>query len=131
MTDTGRAQKDYNVVLVVLEGVGWQYVGAMGGQKGLTPNLDALAADGILMDHCFAIGSRTNRRFAGIVCGYPDLPGKSITTRIESEGNFLTLGSLLRRRDYETMFIYAGQPMDDHRQSFLGQYLLFHCHNFY
>ena len=120
ITHTGREQKDYNVVLVIMESLSWHYISEMGGEKNLTPNLDAIIADGVLMDRCFAVGGRTTRGFSGIVSGYPDLPGKSVTTRIESEGNFLTLGTVLRRRDYETMFIYAGQPYDDHHQSFLG-----------
>jgi phosphoglycerol transferase MdoB-like AlkP superfamily enzyme len=120
ITRTDQKQRNYNVVLVVLESLSWHYIGAMDGQKNLTPNLDALITDGILMDRCFAVGGRTTRGFSGIVSGFPDLPGRSVTTRIESEGNFLTLGTVLHRRGYETMFIYAGQPYYDHRQSFLG-----------
>jgi phosphoglycerol transferase MdoB-like AlkP superfamily enzyme len=120
VTDTGRAQADYNVVLVVLESFSWHYVGAMGGDARLTPNLDALAEQGLFFDHCFAVGDRTTRGFAGIVGGFPDLPGRSVTTRYESTGNFLTLGQVLAQRGYETMFLYGGQPMYDHRQSFLG-----------
>ena len=119
ITDTGIPVNNYNVVLVVMESMGWQYIGAMGGEKELTPNLNRLAKEGFLFDHCFAVGPRTTRGFSGIVCGFPDLPGKSVTTRSKSEGNFLTLASILKKRNYETMFIYGGQPMYDHRQSFL------------
>jgi phosphoglycerol transferase MdoB-like AlkP superfamily enzyme len=119
ITEGARPQKDYNVVLVVLESLSWRYVGAFGGDPTLTPTLNALSRDGIVMDHCFAVGTRTTRGFAGIVSGHPDLPGESVTVRSEVEGNFLTLGHILRRRGYETMFIYAGQPLFDRRQAFL------------
>ena len=119
VTDTSRPQQDYNVVLVVLESINWPYVGAMGGDPTLMPELDALAEEGVLMDHCFSVGTRTRRGFSGIISGYPDLPGRSVTTRIETEGRFFTLGHCLERRGYKTMFIYAGQPMYDHRQAFL------------
>lgn len=119
VTDTAKPQGDYNVVLVVLESLSWHYVGPLGGDARLTPNFNKLCDEGILMTHCFSVGDRTTRGFAGIVCGHPDLPGRSITTRIETAGNFLTLGRLLQRRGYQTMFLYAGQPMYDHRQSFL------------
>jgi phosphoglycerol transferase MdoB-like AlkP superfamily enzyme len=72
------------------------------------------------MEECFAVGSRTTRGFGAIVSGYPDLPGKSVSTRPQAEGTFLTLGSVLKSRGYETMFIYGGQPSYDHRQAFLG-----------
>ena len=119
ITDTGKPRRDHNVVLVVLESLSWHYIGAMGGDARLTPNFNALCEDGVLMERCFAVGDRTTRGFAGIVSAHPDLPGRSVTTRIETTGNFFTFGSLLRDRGYLTMFIYAGQPMYDHRQSFL------------
>ena len=119
ITDTGKPQSDYNVVLVVLESLSWHYIGSLGGDARLTPNFNRMCDEGILMTRCFAVGDRTTRGFAGIVSSHPDLPGRSVTTRIEAAGNFLTLGRLLQRRGYQTMFVYAGQPMYDHRQSFL------------
>lgn len=120
ITDTGQPRQDYNVVLVVLESLSWHYIGAMGGAPSYTPNLDKLIPQGLFMDECFAVGNRTTRGFSAIVSGYPDLPGKSVSTRPQTEGRFLTLASVLKSRGYETMFIYGGQPSYDHRQAFLG-----------
>ena len=120
ITRTGQPRRDINVVLVILESLSWHYVGGLGGEKELTPNLDDLAEHAILMDHCFAVGGRTTRGLCGVVSGFPDLPGESVTTRSNSEGNFLTIGSILAERGYQTMFVYGGQPYYDHRQSFLG-----------
>jgi len=119
-TDTGKPRTDYNVVLIIMESLAWPYVGPMGGLSDLTPNLNDLIQQGIFMDHCFSVGHRTTYGFSGVVCGYPDLPGESITTREQSVGHFLTLGSVLNKRGYNTMFIYGGQPHYDHRQAFLG-----------
>jgi len=120
ITDPGQARNDYNVVLVVLESLSWHYIGAMGGVPSYTPNLDKLIPQGLFMEECFAVGNRTTRGFTGIVSSYPDLPGKSVSTRPQTEGTFLTLGSVLKSRGYETMFIYGGQPSYDHRQAFLA-----------
>lgn len=120
ITRTGRPRRDANVVLVVLESLSWHYIGALGGDARLTPNLNGLAEDGLLFTRCFANGGRTQRGFAGLLSGYPDLPEYSVTTRIESLGRFITLGSVLKRRGYETMFVYAGPGNRDHRQSFMG-----------
>lgn len=120
ITHTGRPQKNHNVVLVMLESLSWHYVGALGGDERLTPNLNRLAREGMLFEKCFAVGERTQRGFAGIVSGYPDLPEYSVTTRPETTGHFITLGSVLAKRGYETSFIYAGPGHRDHRQSFLG-----------
>ncbi len=120
ITNTGRPRNDYNVVLVVLESLSWHYIGAMGASPDYTPNFNKLISQGLFMDECFAVGNRTTRGFSAIVSGYPDLPGKSVSTRPQTEGTFLTLGSVLKSRGYETMFIYGGQPSYDHRQAFLG-----------
>jgi len=119
ITDTGKPRTDYNVVLVILESLSWHYIGIMGGNLRLTPNLDELAAHGVLMDRCFAVGSRTPFGFSGTICSFPDLAGQSVTKRSKAEGNFFTLGHVLRRRGYETMFIYGGDSLYDHRQAFL------------
>lgn len=118
-TVSPQPEQDYNVVLVVMESLGWSYIGEMGGDQRLTPNLDRLIREGVFMDQCYAVGRRTTAGFSGIVCGYPDLPGESVTTRPEAAGRFLTLGSVLAERDYQTMFIYGGDPIYDHRQAFL------------
>ena len=120
VTQTDKPRQNYNIVLVILESLSWHYISALGGKNGLMPNFDELAKHGILMDHCFSVGERTTRGLGGIVSGFPDVLGESITTRSTSIGSFLTLGSILARRDYQTMFVYGGQPYYDHRQSFLG-----------
>ncbi len=120
VTETGRERRDYNVVLVVMESMSWHYIGALGGEPDYTPNLNQLAAQGILMERCFSVGGRTTRGVCGIVSGFPDLPGDSVTTRQAGHSNFFTLANVLRERGYETMFIYGGQPYYDHRQAYLG-----------
>jgi phosphoglycerol transferase MdoB-like AlkP superfamily enzyme len=119
VTETGRPRSDHNVVLVIMESLSWHYVESLGGLEGLTPNLDALAADGVLMDRCFSVGTRTQRGIAGVLAGHPDLPGISVTTREEALGRLPTLAKTLSQRDYETLFVYGGQPDYDHMQAFL------------
>jgi len=129
MVHTGRPREDYNVVLVILESMSWHYIAALGGQPGLTPNLNALAERGVLFDRCFAVGARTSRGISGIVGGFPDLLGRSVTTRIESEGRFTTIAEILRRRGYETMFIQGGQPLYDHHKTFFKSNGVLHTYN--
>jgi len=118
--DSGRPRRDYNVVLIVMESMSWHYLGALGGDARLSPNFDRLAEQGILMERCFTVGGRTTRGMVGLVAGFPDLLGQSISTRETALGRVTTLASVLGDRGYETMFVYGGQPHYDHRQAFLG-----------
>ncbi len=120
VTDSGRPRRDLNVVVVVLESLNWPYVGHLGGQEGLTPNLDELAANGVYADAAYAVGRRTQRGFAGIFSSFPDVPAGSVTTRPQVAGTFLTLPRLLQRRGYQNLFIYGGPGHRDHRQMYLG-----------
>ena len=110
------------MIIVIMESLSWHYFSAMDGlkkNKNLTPNLDELAADGVMMDRCFAVGHRTRFALSGILCGFLDLPGESVVTCSETEGNFFTIGHVLEERGYETMFIYGGDPLFDHSRAFL------------
>ena len=119
ITNTGRPRVDYNVVIVLMESHSWHFIGEMGGDASLSPNLDALIREGVLADYCFAVGSRTPYGLCGTICGFPDLPGASVTTRNETEGRFLTLARILAERGYETLFLNGGPPTFDHMRSFL------------
>ncbi len=124
MTDTGRERKNYNVVLIILESTCRSYIEPVGEPVGkmqkLTPNLNRLASHSLFMNNCFSVGTRTTRSFSGLIAGFPDLHGPSITIREASVGNTLTIGTILKDRGYNTIFVYAGQPYYDHRQSFLA-----------
>ena len=119
-TDTGRKRKNYNVVIIVMESVCRSYIEPMSEMPRLTPHLNRLVSHGLLMNNCFSVGTRTTRAFSGLIAGFPDLIGPSITVREASVGKTLTIGSILKKRGYKTLFIYAGQPYYDHRQSFLA-----------
>lgn len=119
-TEPVRPARNLNVVLVVLEGMHWSYFGHLGGRPGLTPHLDAIAEAGVHAEYAFAVGGRTRRGFAGVVSSFPDLPVDSVTIRDDVAGTFLTLPDLLKQRGYQTLFLYGGPALRDHRQTFLG-----------
>ena len=44
-----------NIVLIMADDVGCEPIGAYGGERWKTPNIDALAAGGMRFDHCFSM----------------------------------------------------------------------------
>jgi phosphoglycerol transferase MdoB-like AlkP superfamily enzyme len=55
----GRGMKEpLNVVLVVMESFTGRLIGCLGGQPALSPELDKLATEGVLLERCYA-GERT------------------------------------------------------------------------
>ena len=117
-THTGRPRIDYNVVMIVMEGMAGEPVGALNLGPTQTPYFDALCEQGMFFERMYAVGNRTSRGMVGILCGHPDLGGRSLLKRVRSQGNCLTLPSMFRRRGYRTMFIYGGDPDFDNMKKF-------------
>ena len=44
-----------NIVLIMADDVGCEPIGAYGGERWETPNIDALAKDGMRFDYCFSM----------------------------------------------------------------------------
>jgi len=118
-TVTGKPQTDYNVVVVLMEGLAGKPVGILGHSPSHTPNLDALAREGLYCERMYAVGIRTRRTICNVLCGHPDFGEKSILVRARALGNFLALPQFFRDRGYKTAFIYGGKPAWDNMQAFL------------
>src|SRR3546814_9315884 len=59
-----------NIVMIVQESLGAQYVGNLGGAK-LTPCLDALAETSWNFTRAYATGTRSVRGLEAVVAGFP------------------------------------------------------------
>ena len=118
--DTGQPRTDYNVVIIVMEGMGGTMVGAMGNAPSQTPVLDDLCRNGLFFERMYGVAGRTSRAVVGILCGHPDLSGRSLMKRSRAQGNFLTLPGLFRDRGYRTVFIYGGNPDFDNMKGFFS-----------
>ena len=113
------ASKPLNVVLVTMESLGADYVESFGGRKGLTPNLDRLAMEGLRFTQVYATGTRTVRGLEALSLSLPPTPGHAVLTRKNNKG-FQTLGSVLKAEGYAPVFIYGGYSYFDNMMDFFG-----------
>jgi phosphoglycerol transferase MdoB-like AlkP superfamily enzyme len=110
-----------NLVIFLQESLGAQFVEAVGGEKGITPNLNKLAKEGIVFTNLYSNGTRSVRGIAGTVAGNFSVPGKGIVKRNKSQQDFFTLAKVLKPYGYQTSFIYGGESRFDNMKSwFLG-----------
>jgi phosphoglycerol transferase MdoB-like AlkP superfamily enzyme len=112
-------ERRYNVVQLTVESLSIHFLGAFTDPRGLSPNIDALAKDGKLFARCFATGTRTTRGMEALTLSIPPTPGRSIIHRESNDGLF-SLGSVLRDRGYETVFLYGGYSYFDNMQQFFS-----------
>ena len=104
--------KRLNVVLVSIESLGAEFLGAYGNPRGLTPNLDRLAGESLWFSSVYSTGNRTVRGLEALSLALPPTPGQSIVRRPKNE-NLFTLGSVLEGLGYATVFAYGGYSYFD------------------
>ncbi len=112
-------EKDYNVVLVVVESLSGKFLESLKGEKGLTPNLDSLAQNSMFFSNFYATGTRTVRGMEAITLSVPPTPGSAIVKRPDNH-NMYSSGFIFRNKGYETKFIYGGYGYFDNMNEFFS-----------
>ncbi len=116
-----KTKEPKNLVIFLQESLGAQFVEAVGGEAGITPNLNRLAKDGILFKELYSNGTRSVRGIAGMVAGNFSIPGKGVVKRNKSQNDYFTIAKLLKPYGYHTSFIYGGESRFDNMKGwFLG-----------
>lgn len=116
---SARNERRLNVVLVSVESLSAEFLGAFGNRQGLTPNLDRLAQEGMLFTRLYATGTRTVRGLEAISLSLPPTPGQSIVKRPGNE-HMYTLGSVFRGKGYDVRYVYGGYGYFDNMNAFFG-----------
>jgi phosphoglycerol transferase MdoB-like AlkP superfamily enzyme len=106
-----------NVVMIVEESLGAQYVGHLGG-AGLTPCLDELARTAWTFTRAYATGTRSVRGLEAVVAGFPPTISDAALRLSGAQSNFFTLAQLLKQQGYRSRFIYGGEAHFDNMKSF-------------
>ena len=67
-----------NVVLILLEGMVAQIFEELGGEKGVTPNLDRLMREGVNFTRAYAAADRSDKGMIAVMSGFPSQGPESI-----------------------------------------------------
>jgi phosphoglycerol transferase MdoB-like AlkP superfamily enzyme len=110
-------ERPVNLVIILEESLGSEYVGCLGGLP-LTPNIDRLSKEGMLLTKLYCTGIRTIRGIEAILSGFPPTAGESTVKLGLSQKNFFTIAEVLRRKGYATDFIYGGRRTFDSMSGF-------------
>jgi len=113
----GASEKRWNVILVSVESLGAEFLGAYGDRRGLTPNLDRLARESLWFSRVYATGNRTVRGLEALALALPPTPGQSIVRRPRNERLF-SLGSVFEDKGYAVLFAYGGYGYFDNMNAF-------------
>ncbi|KRG44469.1 sulfatase [Stenotrophomonas pictorum JCM 9942] len=109
--------KPLNLVVIVEESLGAQYIGTLGGQK-LSPQFDALAEQGWLLARAYATGTRSVRGLEALSTGFLPTPAEAVLKLPRSQSGFFSLAGLLGQFDYRSRFLYGGEAHFDNMKAF-------------
>jgi len=115
----GTPARPRHVVVVMVESLSAEFVGAYGSRKGLTPNLDRIAREGLRFANAFATGTRTVRGLEALSLGTPPVPGQAIVRRPDND-HLATIGELLEHQGFATSFVYGGYGYFDNMNAYFG-----------
>lgn len=108
-----------NVVMIVQESLGAEFVGAYGSDRGLTPNIDRLATQSLMFTRAFATGTRTVRGLEALTASLPPIPSESIVKR-KGNQDIATWGAVMNRAGYRSSFLYGGYGAFDNMNPYFA-----------
>ncbi len=114
-----KRQQSKNLVVFLQESMGAQFVAAVGGEEGITPEFNRLSEEGLLFTDLYSNGTRSIRGIAGILSGNFSVPGKGVLKRPKSQTEWFTIARLFKPLGYETSFIYGGESRFDNMKAWV------------
>lgn len=98
-----------NIVLIILESFTAELVGSLGGEKGISPNLDRLSNEGILFENIYAAAGRTDKGVTATISAFPSQAIRSIMKQNAKQEKLPGIAQDLAQNSYQTSFYYGGE----------------------
>lgn len=98
-----------NIIIIILESYTAKWVGCLGGVSGVTPNLDSIAADGLLFTNIYAAGDRSEKGQAAVLSGYPNQAITSIIKTPTKTSQLPSINQSLEKLGYHSGYTYGGE----------------------
>ncbi len=117
--DNGGPPLLLNVIILMEESLGSDFLGAYGDTRGLTPNLDHVAKDSVMFTNSYATGTRTVRGMEAVSASFPPVPAEAIVKRPHNE-NMFNWSTVMQKNGYAPTFIYGGFGTFDNMNYFFG-----------
>ena len=108
-----------NVLVILMEGFGGQFVEAVSGRKHIAPCYNRLAREGIIFTNCYSNSFRTDRGTVSSLSGYPSFPTQSVMKLPMKSRTLPCIAASLNAEGYHSSFLYGGDINFTNMQSYL------------
>lgn len=96
-----------NVVILVLESFGKEFVGKLSGNESFTPYLDSLLGESMYFEYAFANGKKSNEAIPAILASLPSLSTQPYISSQYGDNEIIALPSILKKSGYSTAFFHG------------------------
>lgn len=107
-----------NILIVILESFSANAIEAVGGDSGITPNLNRLSEEGILFTNLYANSFRTDRGLVSVLNGYLAQPTTSIMKYPAKSQSLPSVAKSLEEEGYSADMLYGGDINFTNMQSY-------------
>ncbi len=98
-----------NIIIIILESFTAKWLGCLGGVPNVTPNLDSIAANGLLFTNIYAAGDRSEKGQVAVLSGYPNQAITSIIKTPTKTRNLPSINQSLEKIGYHSSYTYGGE----------------------
>lgn len=97
-----------NLVLLIVESLGREYIGALNNGAGYTPFLDSLCAHALVMTDAYANAERSNKSMCALLAGIPSFTDEAFMNTTFAGNTVEGLGTRMKSMGYSTAFFHGG-----------------------
>ncbi|MDE6371153.1 MAG: sulfatase-like hydrolase/transferase [Duncaniella sp.] len=107
-----------NVLFIIWESLSSRFVESLGGQPGVTPNIDRLAREGVMFTHLDCNSFRTDRGLVALLSGYLAQPTTSVIRMSKKLPHLPALPRRFKELGYETTAVHGGDLTIFHKAEY-------------
>jgi phosphoglycerol transferase MdoB-like AlkP superfamily enzyme len=109
-----------NIVLIIAESLGKEYVGHYNNGKGYTPFIDSLIGVSTSFEHAYANGKRSITGLPAIMASMPSWMEDAYTSSYYQSNRLLSIGGYLQKAGYHTSFYHGARNGSMSFDNFIG-----------
>lgn len=97
-----------NVVLIIVESLGTEYLASLNHGHGYLPFLDSLAQRSLVFSRAFANAERSNKSMCAILAGIPSFSDDAFMNTAYADNRIEGIGTRMKQNGYATSFFHGG-----------------------
>ena len=107
-----------NVLFIIWESLSARFVGALGGEPDITPNINRLSQEGLFFTHVDCNSFRTDRGLVALLSGYLAQPTTSVIRMTKKVPNLPAFPRKFKELGYDTMAVHGGDLKVFHKSEY-------------